>query len=195
MLAICLITGLLVYVNNAAQKDLAKFETILDEYRQSYAENEQNRRENLENTVKKLENVVESSYWGYVHENGYYVIGTLYFNEEMYKEARDYFTRFAENSSSFFTPLAYQQAAISSEHLGEYKKALETYTILENEYEDSYLMDQVYYNLGRMYQVEKELFKAREYYNKVISQYPQSFFAEGAKSRLLLLGALEKSPE
>ena len=83
ILAICLITGLLVYVNNAAQKDLAKFETILDEYRQSYAENEQNRRENLENTVKKLENVIDSSYWGYVHDNGNYIIGTLYFADTL----------------------------------------------------------------------------------------------------------------
>ncbi len=195
VLAICLVTGILVHVNNVAKKDLAEFETILDEYRQSYAENEHNRKEKLESTVAKLEDVVESSYWGYVHENGYYVIGTLYFNEEMYSEAREYFTRFAENSSSFFTPLAYQQAAICSEHLGEFKKALNIYSTLEKEYDDSYLMDQVYYNLGRMYQVEKELFKAREYYKKVISQYPQSFFAENAKSRLLLLGAIEKTPE
>jgi len=195
LLGIFLITAAVVYIHNNANEDLVEFETVLDEYRQSYADNPDGSEKALDTTVKKLDDIVESSYWGYVNENGYYIIGTLYYNENKYKEARDYFLRFAENSSSFFTPLAYQQAGISSEHLGEYKKALELYTILEKEYEDSYLIDQVYYNLGRMYQKEGNIFKAREYYKKVMSQFPQSFFANSSKSRLLLLGAQETLAE
>ncbi len=195
ILGITLIIASVVYINNDAEKNLVAFETVLDEYRQSYVASPDDRKKNLDKTVNKLNEIIDSSYWGYVNENGYYIIGTLYYNENKHKEARDYFLRFADNSSSFFTPLAYQQAAISSEHLGDFKRALELYSILEKEYGDSYLIDQVYYNLGRMYQKEKNLFKAREYYKKVMLEFPQSFFANSSKSRLLLLGAHEDLAE
>ena len=195
ILGITLIIASVVYINNDAEKNLVAFETVLDEYRQSYVASPDDRKKNLDKTVNKLNEIIDSSYWGYVNENGYYIIGTLYYNENNHKEARDYFLRFADNSSSFFTPLAYQQAAISSEHLGDFKRALELYSILEKEYGDSYLIDQVYYNLGRMYQKEKNLFKAREYYKKVMLEFPQSFFANSSKSRLLLLGAHEDLAE
>lgn len=195
ILGITLIIASVVYINNDAEKNLVAFETVLDEYRQSYVASPDDREKNLDKTVNKLNEIIDSSYWGYVNENGYYIIGTLYYNENKHKEARDYFLRFADNSSTFFTPLAYQQAAISSEHLGDFKKALELYSILEKEYDDSYLIDQVYYNLGRMYQKEKNIFKAREYYKKVMLEFPQSFFANSSKSRLLLLGAHEDLAE
>ncbi|MFW5770321.1 MAG: tetratricopeptide repeat protein [Spirochaetota bacterium] len=195
ILGIILITVSIVYIKSDADKNLVEFETVLDEYRQSYVDSPADRQKNLEKTVEKLNEIIDSSYWGYVNENGYYIIGTLYYNENMYKEARKYFLRFADNSSSFFTPLAYQQAAISSEHLGDFKKALDLYSILEKDYDDSYLMDQVYYNLGRMYQKEKNIFKAKEYYKKVMSEFPQSFFAKSSKNRLLLLGAHEDIAE
>jgi len=196
ILGITLIIASVVYINNDAEKNLVAFETVLDEYRQSYVASPDAREKNLDKTVNKLNEIIDTQINNnkeYI--NGYYIIGTLYYNENKHKEARDYFLRFADNSSSFFTPLAYQQAAISSEHLGDFKRALELYSILEKEYDDSYLIDQVYYNLGRMYQKEKNIFKAREYYKKVMLEFPQSFFANSSKSRLLLLGAHENLAE
>ncbi len=52
-------------------------------------------------------------------------------------------------------------------------------------------MDQVLYNTGRLYSLKNDQIKAREYFNKVITRYPESAYAERSKERLLLLSLVK----
>jgi len=128
-----------------------------------------------------------------VHEFGYYIIGNLYYSEKKYKEAREYFLKFADSSSgSYFAPMGLQQAARSSEYLGDIKDARKIYSRLEKDYEKSAIADQIQYDLGRIYEQEGDGVRARECYNKVLAGFPRSPFAQKAKERIILLGLAER---
>ena len=138
-------------------------------------------------TIKKDKD--SSWYWGYVNENGYYIIADLYFSLDMNQEGKDYLLKYVDNSPSpFFASLALLRAGIACEKIGENEEAFKIYKQLEEDYIDTKIADEIYYNLGRIYNKKGDLNKAREYYNKVILMYPMSIHAEMAKKRLLVLG-------
>lgn len=184
-----LITGGIIVHNAHENASLVKFEQVLDAYNSGASGDPQARIANCKKTAGDLEGIVQKSWWGYVHENGYFVIGGLYYSERLYAEAKDYYLKFAEKSPrSFFAPMALQQAARSYESLGDFAGALQTYVRLEKKYGKSVIADQIYYDLGRIYQRQGDIFKARENYNRVVTAFPQSRFARMARERLFLLG-------
>lgn len=184
-----IIVGVLFY-DMKADRDLVAFERVLDEYQE--IPDDAMRKERLLRTVAELDKLVASSHWGFVDEYGSYIIGNLLYTENMFQEAKKYYLQFVDESpSSFFAPLALQQAARSAEMLGNIDEAFTLYQQLESEYSDSEIADHIYYNLGRIYGKRGDLFKAREYYNKVILSFPQSLFSEKAKKNLFLLGATD----
>ncbi len=193
LVAFLLVIGAVLYYDKRATDELVKFEQILDVYRKSFSGEPAERIKSLDKTAGELDILVGRSWWGYVHNNGYYVIGGLYYNERRYPEAKKYYLKSVErNSRSFFSPLALQQAARSSEYMGDYKDALKLYTRMEKEYAGSVVGDQIYYDLGCIYEHEGDIFKARENLNKVITSYPRSPFAQKAKEKLFLLGSAGK---
>lgn len=188
-----LLLAAIVIYQEKEKWDLAEFEEVLNKYRELQIEDEEERKKELQKTVNSLIDVMDSSYWGYVDENGYYIIADLYRQSGMDVKAKEYYLKFVENSpDSFFAPLALQCAGIINEKLGQRDEAFKIYQRLENKYEESIVTDEIFYNLGRVYQEKGELMKAREYFNKIVFLYPRSVFAEKAKKRLLLLGFLNK---
>jgi tetratricopeptide (TPR) repeat protein len=186
--AVLLVVGI-IYYESRESAELSRFEQVLEGYRLFTNPEPGERAKMVGNTVKELNAIIDNSYWGYVNRFGYYVIGGLYYSEKMYSEARKYFLLFAgKNPRSFFAPLGLQQAARSSEYLGDFKESLKIYMELEKKYGDSAVADQILYDLGRVYQREGDIFKSREYFNKVISSFPRSQFAQKSRERLLLLG-------
>ncbi|MBN2039485.1 MAG: tetratricopeptide repeat protein [Spirochaetes bacterium] len=184
ILAVLIISGI-VYYHSRENRELIQFEKILDDY---YSETGEKVRD-LNRTLDELNKIIESSMWGYVNENGYYIVAGLYFNADKHNEGKEYLLKFVENSpSSFFAPLALHRAGIVSEKLNDIDGALKIYKKLETEYNDSVIADEIYYDLGRIYHLQGDVFKAKEYFNKVISDFPVSMFAVKAKKRLLLLG-------
>ena len=186
-----LIAGVILY-EKKVEWDLADFDQILKKYNELKIDNKEEKKNELGKTVKLLNDVINSSYWGYINKNGYYVIANLYASMDMLNEAKDYLLKFADKTSgSFFTPLALNRAAIINEQLGKQDDAFKIYQQLEMDYADCLIIDEIYYNLGRIYQIKGEKSKAREYYNKIVSSYPRSIFAEKAKKRILMLGYLK----
>ncbi len=185
LIVVALIISGVVYYRNREKVELEQFEKILDRYSTS----DQNDLKNIQKTINDLNALIDSSLWGYVNENGYYVVAGLYLSINNQKEGKKYLLKFVDKSpSSFFAPLALHRAGIASEELGDINDAFRIYQRLEKEYQNSIIADEIFYDLGRINQVKGNLLKAKEYYNKVISEYPISVFASKAKKRLLLLG-------
>lgn len=183
LLIVLIVTGF-VYYDKEEKSELAEFEKILFNYATELKGDEKN----LQNVVDSLNKIIDSSYWGYVNENGYYVIAGLYLSHKKFGEAKKYLLKFVKQSpSSFFAPLALQRAAVACEQTNDIDEAFRIYQQLEREYENSLITDEIYYDLGRMFHHKGETLKARDYYNKLISSNPASLLASRAKKKLLLL--------
>ncbi|MBN2403774.1 MAG: tetratricopeptide repeat protein [Spirochaetes bacterium] len=184
-----LITGV-VYIKSREQNEIKTLETIINKYYSDKA----NLEKNINKTIDDLNELIKSSFYGYVNKNGYYIIAGLYLSQNKYNEGKEYLMKFADKSpSSFFAPLALHRAGIICEKLNDITGAFQIYNRLEKEYKECIISDEIYYNLGRMYHKKGDKFKAEEYYNKVIKEYPVSIFSSKAKKRLLLLGYHKES--
>ncbi len=189
---IAVIIGI-VYYEKRENAEIIQYERILDKYHGSRDINEAEKAALLKNAVNDINKLMDSSYWGFVHRNGYYTIAGMYYSQKMYKEAKEYFLKFAyRQPSSFFAPLAIQKSAVCSEYLQQYDESLKLYQRLERDYLDSPLTEQIYYDLGRMYQQRNDIFKAREYYNKIITGFPKSVFVKKTRDRMFFLGYSDK---
>jgi tetratricopeptide (TPR) repeat protein len=174
-----------VYYEKREKNESAKLDEIMD----TYNKNKEAKIESFNQTIEDLKKLIDSSYWGFVNNNGYYIMANLYFSEKMYKDAKEYYIKFVDKKpTSFFAPLALQKAATACEYLNDYEGSFKIYQRLEMDYKDSFIADQTIYNLGRLYQKKGDIFKAREYYNKVLSTYPQSLCSQWSKRGLFLLG-------
>ncbi|MCU0844024.1 MAG: tetratricopeptide repeat protein [Spirochaetes bacterium] len=183
--------GYLYYENREAD-ELARFEKILDDYRNLQFAGEAERTAALEKTASEIIAASDSSYWGYVRRNGYYVAAGLYYDARMYEKALASYLAFADRSPrSFFAPLGLQQAARSYEATGRNREAIAVYERLVKDYADSAVADQILYDAGRLYQMEGDLFKSRESFNRLMTLFPKSPFARKARERLMLLGLIE----
>lgn len=189
--AVLLSAGYLLY-DSRQEADLARYERILDDFRGLNPSTDAERAAAVEKTAAELIAASDGAHWGYVSRSGLYVAAGLYFEAGMYEKALESYLKSADRSPrSFFAPLALQQAARSCEALGRNGEAVEICRRLEKDYADSAVADQVAYDAGRLYQMEGDLFKARESFNKVLTLFPGSPFAKKARERLMLLGLVE----
>jgi TolA-binding protein len=195
-----------VFVGNINEKNLKEFEKITESYREYTTEEEKlesqdpktavkdeaaekAHKEKIKGIISDLKKFIDSSSFGYAHNMAYYVLGNIYFSEKMYKEAHAALEEYADSSSSSpFGSLALLKAGIAADESGDAKGAIAIFEELEKKHSDSAVADQIFYQMGVMYQKKGDMFKAKEYYNKVVSGYPMSPFLQKAKKRLFLLG-------
>ena len=177
--------SILVYLEYVEKDELVQFENIMNQYHQYSGDKTS---ENVTNTIENLKKLIDSTYCGFIHNISIYTVGNLYYSEKNYKEAIKYlYSYYDNNSSSLLAPIALLKTAFAAEEEGDPDKALSYYKILENEFSDSVLADQIYYNAGRMYLQKKDIISSKRNFNKVISSFPQSAYAAKASQRLILL--------
>lgn len=187
LLCVLFLAGFLK-LSGSKKEQLIKFENILGNYHNI----QKTDREIRKKTIDELKLLTESSYSGFVNEISYYVIGNLHFSGKEYKESITYLLKYAEISSSpMLSSIALLKAAVASEESNDLERAIQIYKQLEKDHGNSVVADQIYYNMGRIYKKNKEISESRKYYNKVISSFPNSLFAEKAMNRLFFTG-LEK---
>ncbi|MFP4650076.1 MAG: tetratricopeptide repeat protein [Desulfobacterales bacterium] len=97
---------------------------------------------------------------------------------ELYENARESF-----GESSGFGRLALNGMAHSNAAMGENEKAVALFEkLLEDE--SPALKDQALFNLGELYSRSGDTEKSRKYYQQLVSEFPDSIFAEPAGDRL-----------
>jgi len=182
--AVVLFIGSAVFYDFSTKKDLRAYEVLMTEYETGTKDDAA-----FNKTVSELVKLTDNSWFGYVSRNGYYVAAGLYFEHKKFEDAKTYYLKFADaSSSSPFAPLALFQAGICAESLEKYNEALDIYKSIEKEYKDSAFNDRLFYDLGRMQAKKGDKAAAKESFRKVMTQYPNSVFATQSKIRLFLLG-------
>ncbi len=177
-----------VYINNTSEKAFKKYEIVIDNYRMNPGD-----RAVIDKTINDLREIARSTKFGYANKMSYYMLGNLLFEDGKYGEAFDMFNVFMKKSSSkdLFIPIAVNKASVCLEEQGKIDEAIALLLKFESDNSDSIVQDQVLYNLGRLYSVKGDRLKAREYYNKVLSGFPESAFADRARERLFIMGTVK----
>ncbi|MCX7678859.1 MAG: tetratricopeptide repeat protein [Spirochaetes bacterium] len=185
--------GSYLYYEHRTRREMVKFEEIMEKYR-ALVKSKDVSPITVSMTIDQMRTLVDSSQWGFVNRMGNYILGGMYFNNQNYSEARRRYVEFAEeNPKSDFSILALQKAAVAAEYIGDYDDAFRLYKKLEENFGNTEFGDQIYYDCARMYQKKGDLFKAREYFRKVITSHPRSIFSLRARHRLFLLSYQEKN--
>lgn len=187
------VVGAYLYYDHRAKSEMVRFEEIMEQYR-SLEKKADASPAAYSAAIGEMKNLVESSRWGFVHEMGGYVLGGMYLKNKNYDDAKRHYLQFADrNPKSDFAILALRNAGVASEYSGNYSEALQIYQKLEELHGNSSYGDQIYYDCARMYQKKGDLFKAKEYFRKVISSHPRSIFSLRSRHRLFLLSYQEKN--
>jgi tetratricopeptide (TPR) repeat protein len=140
--------------------------------------------------IADLKTYIDSTYFGFSHNAAYYVLGNIYYDRRKWSESKQYLVAFADKEKkSVLAPIALLKAALSMEEANDLKGAIELYKQLEDRYSDSVMADQLFYNYARVCALSGDMVNARNYYNKVISSFPESGYSPQAKKRLFMLDA------
>jgi tetratricopeptide (TPR) repeat protein len=109
--------------------------------------------------------------------------------KEDYQTAQDfYFRAYSTGKASFVAPFALKSAASMAENANDLVKAIEYYEIIIKDYEDKMPgISFSYFNLGRLYEGQKNYAKANEIFEKMAELYPVDSWTNLAKSRIIYL--------
>jgi tetratricopeptide (TPR) repeat protein len=183
--------SLTVYLllNRSSEKEMVRLEKIIDNYNKSVSESDP---EANNKTITELNSLITDTKYGFVYKMCNYWLGNILFEEKRYGEAYLAFDIFIKKSSDdVFVPIAINKAAICLEEDGRIDDAI---TFL-NEYvtnrKNKISRDQIYYNLGRLYQLTNNQIKARDSFKYVVDEYPESVYANRSKERLFLLSVVK----
>jgi tetratricopeptide (TPR) repeat protein len=173
-----------VYMDNYSVKHYAAYELIIENYRQNP----------LDETVKSktiddLKKLKENTYFGFVPKASSYVLGNIFFEDKNYEEAFNNLNYYVDKTSpdDALHPIALNKAAVSLEELGKNEEALSYLLKYADKTKDSIVMDQVLYNIGRLYIIAGDKLRAGEYFSRIIDTYPDSTFSGRARERLFLM--------
>lgn len=107
------------------------------------------------------------------------------FEQTKYKEAAESYQKVIDApGAEAAIPVAMAGLGMSREAAGDYKAAAETGQRFLDAYQDHFLAPAVHASLARCLSLSGERDKAKATYERMASLYPQTYWAEWAKSRL-----------
>lgn len=176
--------AIFVYMETYSVKSYAKYELIIENYRQNPID------EDVKNkTINDLKELIEDTSFGFVPKASNYILGNIYFEDKKYDDAYKHLNYYVDKTSArdALHPLALNKAGVALEELGKIEEALSYLIKHEEKNKDSIVMDQVLYNIGRLYNATGDRLRSKEYFNKLMDMYPDSSYADRAKERLFLM--------
>jgi len=117
----------------------------------------------------------------------YMTAAEIYFNRKDWSNARDlYFSCVKADSDIYSAPVAYYNAAVCSEELGEYDEAIANY---EKAYNHTSFTQKprALFNIGRIEEQRGNTDLAISSYEKLSAEYPENSWTHLAKSRIISL--------
>ncbi len=124
---------------------------------------------------------------GVVGSRASLLLADVYFKQEKFEEARSAWIRVAELKKKAYTAsLAYFNAGVASEKLGDIEKATIYYETATND-DEFVLVDHALFSLGRVQEGRGDFSAAEKAYSRIEDIRPSSKWADLAKSRIIAL--------
>ncbi len=181
------VTAVFVYIDTHNRAMQEAYAEIMDDYQETMMKDAPSEDEKTQAAERVIE-LTDKARFGYVKENGYYIAAGIYFQNKKYTEAKKYYELFLEkHHTAELAPLAMFQSAVCSEWLENTDEAFLIYKQMEADFQDTKYMERIVYDVARMYVKKGDIEKAKEYFNRVLTEYPSSHFASQSKKRLMLL--------
>ncbi|MCL1864845.1 MAG: tetratricopeptide repeat protein [Spirochaetes bacterium] len=191
----------------SSEKERVRLEIIIDDYNKAVRENNINAENNSlpagelnkktiseanNKAITELNNLISDTKYGFVYKICHYWLGNILFEEKRYGEAYQAFDIFIKKSSDdVIVPIAINKAAICLEEDGQIDNAITFLSGYVTDSKNKINMDQIYYNLGRLYLLNNNQIKARDSFRYVIDEYPESVYANRSRERLFLISAVK----
>ncbi|MBI2915733.1 MAG: tetratricopeptide repeat protein [Elusimicrobia bacterium] len=110
--------------------------------------------------------------------------GDLLYRQGKFPEAVESYKRCLEkNSSKMILPFILAGMGASQEQMGDYSSSVATYRQFLSEFSEHYLSPKIHESLGRVYELSHNPDAAKEIYEKIITVFPGSSWAEKARVR------------
>ncbi|MFW6365426.1 MAG: tetratricopeptide repeat protein [Spirochaetota bacterium] len=166
---------------------LNEYTSIMEEYEKVLSDEDPSD-DDIALAAQRIAGLADRALFGYIKRNGYYIAAGIFFQNENYPESKEYYEMFlTKQSSSELAPLAQFQSAVCSEWLDKPEEAFFIYKQMEADLQDTRYMERIVYDIARLYAQRGEEEKAKEYYNRVLTEYPSSYYANQSRKRLMLL--------
>ena len=135
--------------------------------------------------LKALSGYTEKS--GIVGVRANMLAAELYFQKKDYSAASSaWLSAAAKGKKSYTAPLAYFNAAVCFEELGDLDKAIENYKAA-SEAEDFFEVAHAKFSLARVQEAKQDYSAAAASYQSLVDDYPSDSWAKLAKSRIIEL--------
>ncbi|HQC26694.1 MAG TPA: tetratricopeptide repeat protein [Treponemataceae bacterium] len=183
------IYGAVTVINNSvAKKDFENLDTILFSLeKKAMGASEDTLLQSIHETKQELQAFVAKKKKGAASARASMALGGLEFEEENYAEAMDAYLASAEaNKKAYTASVAYYNAAICAEELGQLEKALEIFEKAKSSPHFA-LVPQTLFNMGRIALELQDKEAAKGYFQALVDKYSNESWANLAKSQLLLL--------
>jgi tetratricopeptide (TPR) repeat protein len=185
--AVLIAIAALIAVDHVNSVNEQRFDEIMDRLAKIKGPAEE---DSMNKVIADLKKHVDSTYFGFSHNAAHYVLGNIYYDRRNWSEAKQNLLAYADKeNTNLLAPIALLKAALCLEEAHDLKGAIGVYRRLEEKYADSVVADQVFYNYARVCALNGDMVNARNYYNKVLSTFPDSGYSQQAKKRLFMLGA------
>ncbi len=110
--------------------------------------------------------------------------GDVLYKQRKFQEAVDSFKKAMEKDPpKIIVPFILANSGAAYEETADYNSAISSYKQLLSEYSNHYLVPKTYESLARVYECALNPDAAKEIYEKVITLYPSSIWAERARVR------------
>ncbi|MFI3257844.1 MAG: tetratricopeptide repeat protein [Spirochaetales bacterium] len=130
---------------------------------------------------------------GVVSVRSFLFVANSEFEAEQWADAKDSFlSAYEADKKAYTAPIALYNVATCSEELGEYDEAI-TYLTMASGYENFPLASRALFNIGRIEEISGNYQNAANMYQKLNDSFPNTQWANLAKSRLLSLQAEQKA--
>jgi tetratricopeptide (TPR) repeat protein len=172
-------------------RSTALIETAQESY-QKWSTAEEAERAELESSLRgELSAVIEAYPRSYAGQRALFIRGGLEFDLENWEAAAADYLALADGfSKSYLAPVALFNTAVAYERLGRNDDAAAAYQRLVDRYGSTAPQsDHALFSLGRLAEERNDPAAARSFYNRLVSEYPDSGWTGLARNRIIYLTA------
>jgi len=147
-------------------------------------------------TVNKLQEIIDNYPGTSSSRNALYLMGNVYLKDGKYPDAISTLDRFiSENSEHILIPNCFLSKATAQFNSGDIKLSLKTLQFLEQNYPGFLLQDVLTYEIAKRHLSLSQWQKARDKFQSVIDDYPDSPWSADCKTRIDKINREHSSPD
>jgi tetratricopeptide (TPR) repeat protein len=136
-----------------------------------------------------VDKALEEYKGSYAHQKALFIRGQYSMEQEDWTQGvSDFVALHDKFPKSYLASVALFNAAVAQEEQGKIKEAIDMLDKLSVEYENiSALVPEALFNLGRLYEVQGDVEKAKSYYEQLVTNFSDTDWTNLAKSRIISL--------